>query len=168
MLTYEQVEAIFRSLPQRFRALMALVDASAESGPETFMRLLLRSLGLPFETQVVLPGVGRVDFVVAGWLIIECDSREFHEGWDRQIADRARDIAAARMGYVTIRPLAADIFDSPSDVRAAVEQVVEVLGPLLGDRRAPQLRRSGSRLTGRTRGERHAAVISGVVAGRPA
>ncbi|MEJ1089573.1 DUF559 domain-containing protein [Microbacterium sp. Mu-80] len=99
-------------------------------------------LGLPFETQVTLIGVGRVDFVVAGWLIIECDSREFHEGWDKQVDDRARDLAAARLGYVTIRPIAADVFNRPDTVRAAIKEVVDVLGPLLGDRPRPKLRKN--------------------------
>jgi very-short-patch-repair endonuclease len=39
--------------------------------------------------------VGRVDFLVEGWLIIECDSKAHHEGWDKQRRDRRRDLAAA-------------------------------------------------------------------------
>ena len=35
------------------------------------MRLMLRGLGCQIEVQVVIPGVGRVDFVVDGWLIVE-------------------------------------------------------------------------------------------------
>ncbi|WP_336644765.1 type IV toxin-antitoxin system AbiEi family antitoxin domain-containing protein [Microbacterium sp. USHLN186] len=132
VLTVEQVTEIFRTLPRRFQALLPLVDPSAESGAETFMRLLLRAIGVPFKTQVQLPGVGRVDFVVAGWLIIECDSREFHEGWDQQVADRARDIAAARLGYMTIRPIASDIFDRPTEVRTAIEETLEAMGRRCG------------------------------------
>ncbi len=164
ILTHEQVVAVFESLPHRFRALLPLLDPSAESGPETFVRLLLRTLGLPYDTQVTVPGVGRVDFVVCGWLIIECDSREFHEGWDSQVADRARDIAAARQGYVTIRPLAADIFTRPNEVKTAIKEVVETLGPLLGDRRKPQLRRN-RRFGGANRPSgRRSARSSGVAA----
>lgn len=135
LLTRDEVEAIFRTLPARFHVLLPLIDSSAESGPETFMRLLLRALGLSFETQVALPGVGRVDFVVEGWLIIECDSREFHAGWDKQVEDRHRDLAAARLGYVTIRPLAADIFQRPDEVSAAVRDVVNAFSTRLGSRR---------------------------------
>lgn len=141
LLTHQQIVAIFRSLPSRYHALLPLVDASAESGPETFIRLLLRTLGLPFETQVTLRDVGRVDFIVDGWLIIECDSREFHEGWDKQVQDRARDLAAAQLGYVTIRPIAADIFEHPDQVQAAIRQVVDVLGPALGAPRRTKLRK---------------------------
>lgn len=129
LITGDQVIAIFDRLPARFASLIALVDASAESGPETFMRLILRAIGVSFETQVLIPGVGRVDFVVDGWLIIECDSRAFHAGWDQQVEDRRRDLAAARLGYVTIRPLASDILGSDSSVRDAVSEVIRVLGP---------------------------------------
>ncbi|MFY9713304.1 MAG: hypothetical protein WAK00_07510 [Microbacterium sp.] len=129
LMTWDEVSSIFVALPARYMPLLALVDATAGSGPETFMRLILRGLGVPYETQVFLPGVGYVDFVVAGWLIIECDSKEFHEGWKKQVDDRRRDLAAARLGYVTIRPLAADIMREDSTVRQAVSDVIEALGP---------------------------------------
>lgn len=128
LATREQVEMLFQALPARFHALLNLVDPSAESGPETYMRLLLRTLGLHYETQVQLPGVGRVDFIVEGWLIIECDSKEFHEGWDKQVEDRARDIAAARLGYTTIRPLASDILFDSSGVREQIEDIIAAFG----------------------------------------
>lgn len=129
VLTREQIDEVLLALPSRFRALARLVDASAASGPETYVRLLLRSLGVDFETQVQLPGVGRVDFLVDGWLIIECDSREFHEGWGKQVEDRRRDIAAARLGYVTIRPLATEILRDDSTVRDMLQGVISTLGP---------------------------------------
>lgn len=123
LATRDQLVELFTLLPARLQMLLPLVDGSAESGPETYMRLILRTLGLKFETQVDIPGVGRVDFVVEGWLIIECDSREFHEGWDQQVKDRNRDIAAARLGYTSIRPIASDIlFDSPA-VRQTISEV---------------------------------------------
>lgn len=131
LLTGEELAAVFTLLPVRFAPLLALADASAGSGPETFMRLILRAMGVRFETQVEIPGVGRADFVVDGWLIIECDSKEFHEGWQHQVEDRRRDLAAARLGYVTIRPLASDIMDSDSAVRQAVEAVISALGSRL-------------------------------------
>ncbi|MGN7948992.1 hypothetical protein ACTJKH_09635 [Microbacterium sp. 22215] len=139
LLTLDELAAMFAALPIRFRPLLALVDPSAESGPETFMRLLLRAMGVAYETQVYLEGVGYVDFVVDGWLIIECDSKEFHEGWEKQVQDRERDIAAARLGYVTVRPLAKDILGDQAYVRQALEQIIAVLGPRFGDARRSRL-----------------------------
>ena len=129
LMTGEEVARVFERLPVRFRILLTLVDSSAESGPETFMRLILRTLGIAYETQVAIDGVGRVDFLVEGWLIIECDSREFHEGWEKQVDDRRRDLAAATKGYITIRPLASDILRRDSALREAVDAVVQSLGP---------------------------------------
>jgi very-short-patch-repair endonuclease len=128
VMTRGQLEEVFRALPPRYRALLALVDESAESGPETFLRLLLRTLGVPFDTQVVISGVGRVDFVVDGWLIVECDSREFHEGWEKHAHDRRRDLAAAALGFVTIRPLAVDIMERPEEVMRLLTAILGNLG----------------------------------------
>ncbi len=111
---------IFRRLPQRYRALHPLLDRRSESGSETMMRLLLRALGVTLELQVVIVGVGRVDFLVDGWLIIECDSEAHHAGWDAQRRDRRRDLAAAALGYTTIRPIAEDIMHDPERVLRAV------------------------------------------------
>lgn len=129
LMTRQQLSGVFVALPSRFSVLLALVDSSAESGPETLMRLILRTLGVSYETQVVIPGVGRVDFVVDGWLIIECDSKEYHEGWDKQVEDRGRDMAAAGLGYVTVRPLAADLMHHAPTVQTAISDVLENLGP---------------------------------------
>jgi len=119
------IAEIFRRLPHRHRSLRTLIDRSAESGPETLMRLILRSLGCRFETQVSITTVGRVDFVVEGWLIIECDSRAHHEGWEAQKRDRRRDLAAAALGYTTVRPLAEDIQYHRDHVRLSISRALE-------------------------------------------
>ncbi|KAA0961953.1 hypothetical protein FQ142_01010 [Microbacterium sp. ANT_H45B] len=145
LMTFDELAQLFESLPTRFRPLLALVDPSAASGPETYMRLILRAMGVSYETQVYLEGVGYVDFVVDGWLIIECDSKEFHEGWEKQVQDRARDVAAARLGYVTVRPLAVDLLGDHTVVREALEQIIEVMGPRFTRGRRSRFSRSGRR-----------------------
>lgn len=109
LIDEEDLTAVFARLPRRYRTLRGLLDRRSESGAETLMRLLLRGLGVDVQVQAVIEGVGRVDFVVDGWLIIECDSRAFHEGWEAQKRDRARDLSAAALGYTTVRPVAEDI-----------------------------------------------------------
>lgn len=141
LVTRAELESIFRDLPRRYQVLLHLVDPTAASGPETFVRVMLRTLGLLYETQVEIRGVGIVDFVVDGWLIIECDSKRFHEGWQKQKQDRHRDIAAARLGYVTVRPLAADILHRSESVQAAVKDIVEMLGGGVRPVRRSQLRK---------------------------
>ena len=136
LLTMNDLRDVFADLPRRCRPLLRLVDGSAGSGPETYLRLLLRTLGLNYETQVLIAGVGYVDFVVDGWLIIECDSREFHADWPQQVKDRHRDIFAAAQGYVTIRPVASDILGDGAAVGAWIRSIVDVLGPRFAGRRA--------------------------------
>lgn len=76
-------------------------DAKSESGTETIIRLRLRALGIHLRTQVVIPGVGRVDFLVGDRLIIEADSREHH--LSKYQSDRTRDRVASGLGLLVIR-----------------------------------------------------------------
>jgi very-short-patch-repair endonuclease len=122
----DDVDLLFQLLPRRYRRLRGLVDRRAESGPETLMRLMLRTLGCRFEVQVKLVGVGRVDFVVEGWLIVECDSVQFHGSPEDQRRDRRRDQAAATLGYATYRPLAEDIMWRPEAVVAALRGLLSL------------------------------------------
>lgn len=124
LITMPQVREAVASLPPRFRQILTLVDPRAESGPESLMRLILCELGVGFDVQVKIVGVGRVDFVVDGYLIIECDSKEFHEGWEQQRRDRQRDLAAAAQGYFTLRVLAEDVLYHPERVKAAVRELL--------------------------------------------
>ena len=120
ILDPDDLDDLFRVLPQRHRVLRRMIDPRAESGPETLVRLILRSLGVPFDVQVDIPRVGRVDFLVDGWLIVECDSEQFHSKWDDQRRDRRRDQAAAALGFATYRPIAEDIMWHADEVRAAL------------------------------------------------
>lgn len=118
------LDEIFAALPRRFRSIRRLLDPRAESGPETLLRLMLRSLGCEFVSQVKIPSVGRVDFLVGESLIIECDSEAHHASWDSQRSDRRRDLAAAKLGLCTFRAIAEDILWHPADVQAALAGLV--------------------------------------------
>ncbi len=124
LVSMHELREAFATLPARFGAILALVDGRCEAGTESLVRLMLRQIGAEVALQVELDGVGRVDFVVDGWLIIECDSKAHHEGWAKQQRDRRRDIAAARLGYTTIRPLAEDVLYRPAEVRAALRDIL--------------------------------------------
>lgn len=116
-----QLDAVFALLPLRFQALHALVDGRAESGPESLARLALRVLGTSIELQVRIAGVGRVDLLVAGWIVVECDSREYHSDWKAQVDDRRRDLRLAERGYACVRVTASQIFDDPGVLVRAVQ-----------------------------------------------
>lgn len=124
LLRVEDLDELFAALPRRYRRLRPLLDGRAESGPESLLRLMLRALGIPFEVQVQIDGVGRVDFLVAGWLIIECDSKQFHSSWEDQLRDHRRDMAAAALGYITMRIGAEDIMWNAEMVQRALRGVI--------------------------------------------
>lgn len=120
------IAEVFARLPARYGALRPHLDARSEAGTESLVRLMLRGLGCAVDVQMRIAGVGRVDFVVDGWLIVECDSREFHGSVEDQLRDRRRDLAAAARGYVTLRLLAEDILYNPESVLVALRGVLAV------------------------------------------
>lgn len=121
LIREDELDELFAHVSQRKKSLRSLVDGRAEAGTETLVRLMLRGLGADTDIQVKIGGVGRVDLVVNGWLVIECDSREFHSSWEAQRADRRRDQKLAALGYVVYRPIAEDILFHPEDVVAALK-----------------------------------------------
>ena len=124
LITMAQVRDLFEILPPRFRALEPLIDARAESGPESLVRLMARMLGCDIRLQVSFDGIGRVDLVLDGWLVVECDSKQFHSSWAEQARDRERDLALAALGYSTLRLTAAMIMYRPDEVFAALRSLI--------------------------------------------
>lgn len=89
-------------VPSRCQATVAAADARAESGTESIMRWGLLRARIPFVIQQKLaPGI-RVDFVLAGFLVIECTSYEYHASPQQYEDDRRRIAAAVRLGYVVL------------------------------------------------------------------
>ncbi|MCR2784212.1 MULTISPECIES: type IV toxin-antitoxin system AbiEi family antitoxin domain-containing protein [unclassified Microbacterium] len=119
-LREDDLDELFRFVDTKRRSLRRLVDGRSESGTETLVRLMLRALGAHVELQVVVTGVGRVDLVVDGWLVVECDSKAHHSDWESQRRDRRRDQALATVGYCVYRPIAEDILFRPELVVAAL------------------------------------------------
>lgn len=103
-----------------FERVLRLADGSAQSFPESLARLALRSTGLRVLTQVHVPGVGRVDFLVEGLVIVEIDGRAFHTDRVQFVEDRRRDRAALRQGLLTLRFTAADALGPTHELRSSV------------------------------------------------
>lgn len=141
LVSEHDIADVFDRLPLRYRVLRGLLDPRSESGTESLVRLLLRSVGGDIQLQVRIEGVGRVDMVVDGWLIIECDSEQFHGDWQAHKRDRRRDLAAAERGFVPIRLLAEDVLFHSDRVRVSLERLVR-RGPLLPDASPPRRRHS--------------------------
>ncbi len=98
---------------------MDLARSDAASGLESVLRLRLHLIGLALASQVAIDGVGRVDFVVGGRLILEVDGEGDHAGSDRRHVDLVRDAAASALGYETLRfDYALVVHDWPTVVAA--------------------------------------------------
>ncbi|TFC28709.1 hypothetical protein E3O25_05765 [Cryobacterium sp. TMT1-3] len=126
LLPSEAVVLIFAALPEDLQYLRAWVDARSESGQETVLRFIVHLAGFQFEIQVSISGVGRVDMVIEGCLVVEADSRQFHDGWDAHLRDRTRDCDLAGMTYMSYRAIHRDIFYHPERVVAAITGLLAV------------------------------------------
>jgi very-short-patch-repair endonuclease len=108
----------------RGRRVLGLHDPAAESGIETLVRLGLRRHRIRARSQVVIAGVGRVDFLIGQRLVIEADGYDWHGDRIAFERDRARDRELVRRGYVVIRASYAQVTTDLDAVIIAVLAVV--------------------------------------------
>lgn len=134
-LTRTDREWIRSTVPARIRWLVDLARPDADSGLESLLRLRLVRLGVALECQVLIVGVGRVDVLAAGRLIIEVDGRENHDGESLRHKDLVRDAAAAAQGYETLRFDYALVIHEWHTVERAIVARLRVHGvPVVGAR----------------------------------
>jgi very-short-patch-repair endonuclease len=95
--------ALRREVPTDRRWLVDLARWDADSGLESLLRIRLHALGISVRSQVEVPGVGRVDFVLGDRLILEVDGRFNHEDPPRRHKDLVRDAVSAAHGFDTLR-----------------------------------------------------------------
>jgi very-short-patch-repair endonuclease len=124
LLSAPDRKRIRRELPKSAHWLLDLARPDAESGLESILRLRLHLLGIRLDCQVVIGGVGRVDFVAERRVIIEVDGRRNHDGPEMRHKDLTRDAAASRLGFETLRfDYAMIIHDWDAVVRAVMSAV---------------------------------------------
>ncbi len=92
---------VIAAAPERARQALGFVDGICESGTETLF--WLRTQPLSIRRQVVVPGVGRVDFLVGERLVVEVDGAAYHAGTAQFERDRARDAALSTRGFRVLR-----------------------------------------------------------------
>lgn len=125
-LTQEDLDAAVAGMPAhdpRVRLVRATDDRS-DSLLESVVRVELRQRGLSVGVQVLHDGVGRVDLLVDGWLVVELDGFAFHAGRGSYREDRRRDVELARQGRVVLRFTYEDVVRRRAWL---VDAVVEVL-----------------------------------------
>ena len=110
----------------RWRQVLELADRRAGSAMESQARvhlvLAFAPLGVVVEPQVRLKGVGRVDLLVDGWLVVETDGFTFHSDRESYREDRRRNGVLSRHGYVWLRPTYEDVVGCPDRM---VEEALE-------------------------------------------
>lgn len=99
LVTAHDLDQLMQRMPRRIRRLRRHLDGRAESGLETLLRMAIRAAGWTVESQVEIPGVGRVDLVIDGWLVIEADGSRWHDDHESIERDRERNAALVRRGY---------------------------------------------------------------------
>lgn len=70
---------------------------------ESIGRIRLANAGITGDHQVQIRGVGRVDLLIDGWLVIEWDGLEHHDNARAHDEDCRRDAVLATMGYRCLR-----------------------------------------------------------------
>ena len=103
-VTYEQVGTYLRGSRRVLgRRRLQRTSSRARSPLETLARIQLRGAGLDVVDGVEIGGVGEVDLLIAGWLVVELDGYEYHSDMWAFDQDRSRDRELARLGYTSIR-----------------------------------------------------------------
>lgn len=106
------------------RELVALIDTRSQSALETAARLLFIEAGYSVIPQFSIKGVGHVDLLVEGRIVVELDGYDYHRSKTDFAEDRRRNNIAAMNGYTTLRFTFGDIFANPeraiNQVRAAL------------------------------------------------
>lgn len=123
--------SIRSALPARLRRLVDIARPDADSGLESLLRLRLGELGIRLDCQVWIDGVGRVDFVLAGRIILEVDGRLNHDGPSLRHKDLLRDATAAAAGLETLRFDYALVVHSWPLVEAAILARLSATAPKL-------------------------------------
>jgi len=105
--------------------LRRMASSAAESPLETVARAGLAAAGMAVQEQVVVRGVGRVDFVVEDAVAVEVDGWEYHQGREAFERDRARDRGMLARGKPVMRFTSHEV---RGDLAAVARQVAQIVG----------------------------------------
>jgi very-short-patch-repair endonuclease len=128
LLKPTQLDEVFDVLPRRLRRLLARINPQAASGLETLLRLAAEAEGWKVDIQVRIRGVGLVDVLIDGWLVIELDGAQWHDDELSRDEDSRRDAELILLGFRRQR------FRS-SQVINAMPMCIEVIRTILADGR---------------------------------
>lgn len=108
----------------RAREAVRRADGRAESSGETVARVVLEDAGFTVQPQVYVPGVGRLDLLVEGRVVVEVDGYAYHSTPEPFTRDRRRDARLSALGYRVLRFTWRDVVTRPEYVVAVVTAVL--------------------------------------------
>lgn len=127
VITDAELSTMRRRLSPDLRPILGELDDRSGSGSESIVRLVLRDAGFAPRSQVAISGVGIVDFLVGRSVVVEVDSRAWHDAPHQRARDFERDLALYARGYVVIRvDYRQALFDHALIVRAVAAALVTV------------------------------------------
>ena len=85
------------------REALSLSSDRARSILETVARLQLIDMGLTPQVGVWIEGVGEVDMIILGFIVIEVDGWAFHSSKEQREKDLKRDRELLRRGFIVLR-----------------------------------------------------------------
>ena len=100
------------------------LDLRAESIVEVDTQYLFRTHGIGYDAQVYLPGIGRVDFLIEGFLILEVDGFAFHSSREAMRRDLGRNNASTLRGFAVLHYMPEHIWFEPERVLAEIREVL--------------------------------------------
>lgn len=108
----------------RARAALERADGRSGSSGESVARLAFEDAGLSVEPQVFVAGVGWVDLLVEGRVVVEIDGFAYHSDAARFANDRRRDAELTALGYRVLRFTWLDAVRRPERMIAVVRRVL--------------------------------------------
>ncbi len=124
LLGEHDLDRLLALLPSRCRPWRRQLDASAESGLESLLRVPCRDRGWRVESQPPAPGGGRSDLLIDGWLYVEADGTAWHDDPKQAAKDRRRNAAITAAGGRWLRFGYADVVHERARTLALIALVL--------------------------------------------
>lgn len=102
-LTADEWRWVRGHFPPTARYLLDEAGDLADSGTESIFRFRMLRLGIRMRSQVEIPGVGRVDFLVGDRLVVEIDSEKHHGSRGQRLRDLNRNAILVGLGFLALR-----------------------------------------------------------------
>ena len=102
-LTPSQRAELRSRVPQSRKRIVDEAGSVSESGSESLFLFRMRGRGFTIRSQIWIPGVGRVDFLIGDRQIVEIDSEAHHGSPQYRRRDLVRDALASAVGCSTLR-----------------------------------------------------------------